>query len=87
MADLKRSMSDAAVDLGGELPDHIEPILRYLAVATEPLPDLLEVFVKAVSSMRETLERADRDNPYCELVAATVAFAADLRPLSIGDKR
>lgn len=87
MADLNGELARAGVELHGELPDHIEPILRYLAVTPAPFADLLEVFPSAVATMHETLERADPDNPYCELVAASVALAADLRPLSIGDRR
>lgn len=87
MADLKRELVRHGVDLGGELPDHIEPVLRYLAVATEPFADLVEVLPGAVASMRETLHQADPGNPYCELLAATEAVVGDLRPLTIGGRR
>lgn len=83
MADLKRSMEDAGVDLGGELPDHIEPILRYLAATGHPLDDLVEVLPRTVITMAHTLESAAPDNPYCHLMAATVVVAAN-RPVSIG---
>ena len=85
MADLKGAMADAGIDLardcGGELPDHVEPVLRYLAVADEPLADLVEVFEDAVGSMRETLRKAAPDNPYCHLLAATASFAGDVPPV------
>jgi nitrate reductase delta subunit len=78
MADLKGAMAVAGVDLGGELPDHIEPVLRYLAAAPEPLADLVDVLPSAVGSMRDTLRKAARDNPYCYLLAATNSFAGDV---------
>jgi nitrate reductase delta subunit len=87
MADLKRELAGNEVPLDGELPDHIEPILRYLAVEPHPMSDLVEVLSSSVQSMHKTLKQADPKNPYCELVAATAAFTADLRPLSIGERR
>ncbi len=86
MADLNAAMSEEGVDLHGELPDHIEPLLRYLSTTDRPLDDLVEVLPGAVSSMSDTLKKAAPGNPYCHLLAATVAFAADLRPLSIGGR-
>lgn len=86
MADLKGAMTRAGVDLGGELPDHIEPILRYLATDPEPLADLVEALPGAVSTMEKTLETAAPDSPYRHLLAATVALSADLRPVTIGVK-
>jgi nitrate reductase delta subunit len=87
MADLKGAMADAGIDLagdcGGELPDHIEPVLRYLAATDEPLADLLEVLPDAVSSMRATLRKASPDNPYCHLLAATDVFASDVPPVLV----
>lgn len=87
MADLNRAMHDAGVDLDGELPDHVAPVLRYLSVVDRPLPDLVEVLPGAVSTMAKTLAKADADNPYRHLLAATVGYAADLRPVAIGSRR
>lgn len=86
MAELKGSMAAAGVDLGGELPDHIEPVLRYLAATPEPLADLLDVLPGAADSMRDTLRKVAPDNPYRHLLAATAAFAGDFRPLPIGER-
>ena len=77
MADLNRSMHDAGIELDGELPDHIAPVLRYLAVADEPLPDLVEVLSGAVATMAQTLHKADAKNPYRHLLAATADYASD----------
>ncbi len=87
MADLNAAMKEAGIPLKGELPDHIEPLLRYLALVDEPLDDLIEVFPKAVRTMQDTLSKASPDNPYRALLDATVALAADLRPLAIRTSR
>ena len=73
MADLKADMERIGVDLAGELPDHIEPVLRYLAAADEPLADLTAAIGGAVASMQETLQREAADNPYNHLLGATAA--------------
>jgi len=87
MADLKGAMTEAGVDLGGELPDHIQPILQYVSAVPDPLADLIEVLPGAFASMCATLRKASPDNPYCHLLAATDAFAGDLPSLSIGERR
>ncbi len=86
MADLKRHMEDHGVHLGGELPDHIEPVLRYLAAVPQPLDDLVEVLTGAVDEMRSTLKQADKRNPYRHLLDATLAVVEDLKPLAIGTR-
>ncbi len=86
MADLVGAMGDCGVDLGGELPDHIEPILRYLAAADEPFTDLVEVLPGALAEMHTNLKTAAPDNPYCHLLAATVACAGN-RPVTIRGRR
>ncbi|MCP5025903.1 MAG: nitrate reductase [Actinomycetia bacterium] len=87
MADLKRDMELSGVDLGGELPDHIEPVLRYVALAAEPLSDLLDVLSGAVETMQSTLETAEKKNPYRHLLAATLAVVQDLKTVVIGGVR
>lgn len=84
MADLKVAMEAAGVDLAGELPDHIEPVLRYLAATEAPLDDLMAVLPSALRTMGEVLHKADPDNPYRHLLAATTDVVVDLRPLTIG---
>ncbi len=84
MADLNGEMRDAGVPLDGELPDHIAPVLRYLARHEDPFADLVEVLPRAVKSMLETLGDASPGNPYIQLLEATMAYCADLRPLTIG---
>ena len=87
MADLKRAMAGAGVDLRGELPDHIEPVLRYLGATADPVADLVDVLPGAVADMERTLSAAAPDNPYRHVLAAAVALSADLRPVSIGRRR
>ena len=86
MADLNSAMKTAGVDLDGELPDHVAPLLRYIACVEEPLADLVEVLPGAVATMQDTLKDAAPDNAYRNLLDATAAFTADLRPLTIGGK-
>ncbi len=70
MAELKVAQETFGVDPSGELPDHLEPVLRLLAAA-DPLPDkLLEVLPGALDKMRSELREAERDNPYRHLLAA-----------------
>jgi nitrate reductase delta subunit len=84
MAELAAAQAAAGVDPAGELPDHVEPVLRYLAVVDHPLDELTEILPKALRSMEESLGRAEPDNPYRSLLDACIALAADLRPLTIG---
>ena len=86
MADLVGAMRGAEIELGGELPDHVEPILRYLAATDSPLPDLIEVLPGALATMAQTLRSAAPANPYCHLLAATIACAAN-RQVTIGGRR
>jgi len=70
MAALNHEMKPLGVDKAGELPDHLIPVLRYLAVAERPLPDLLEALPKALAKMRKDLKKAEAKNPYLYLLAA-----------------
>lgn len=87
MADMKPELRRTNIELEGELPDHLEPILRYLAVTSAPLPDLVDILPTALASMSKTLKVASPKSPYRHLLAAAMAFTADLRPLTIGMKR
>jgi nitrate reductase molybdenum cofactor assembly chaperone NarJ/NarW len=78
MADLQRAEWEAEVDQAGELPDHLLPVLRYLAITEAPLPDVVEVLPRAVDEMRKDLRRAEPDNPYLHLLDAAAA-AVDAR--------
>lgn len=87
MADLKVDMEANGVELFGELPDHIEPILRYLAAVDEPLSDLDDILATSVAEMTRTLTAADPDNPYRHALEATMAVVEDPTPIAIGGRR
>jgi nitrate reductase delta subunit len=70
MAQLNRAMSETDIDLEGELPDHLIPILRYLDTTPQPLPALVEILGPAVQAMRKTLHKSEPENPYNQLFDA-----------------
>lgn len=75
MAKLNREMAQYDIDPEGELPDHLVPVLRYLAVNPTPLPELLEHFVPAVQRMAAVLREKDKHNPYLHLFEAALETA------------
>lgn len=80
MADIQGAMRSVGVDPHGELPDHIEPILRYLAATDQPLDSLKPVLVPAITKMEKTLKKADSKNPYVHvLVAARIVAEEGMR--------
>lgn len=80
MAELQGAMRDLGIDLEGELPDHLEPILRYLAAADDPIEKLKPVLVPSVIKMEKTLKKADSKNPYLHvLTAARMATEESMR--------
>lgn len=78
MADLQRAQIEVGVDQRGELPDHLVPVLGYLAAVEEPLEELADVLPQALAAMRRELKRSDADNPYRHVLEAAAA-AADAR--------
>jgi nitrate reductase delta subunit len=71
MVNLNQAMRGAGVDLDGELPDHLVPVLRYLDSVACPLAELDAVLEPALASMHQTMARARPDNLYLGLLAAT----------------
>ena len=86
MAEMKATLEHQGVPLNGELPDHLDPVLRYLAVADPPLPSLAEVFPAAVASMTKKLKEADAKSPYLHLLKA-IAAVADTIKTPVGGAR
>jgi nitrate reductase delta subunit len=78
MAGLKVAEDEAGIDRHGELPDHLEPVLRYLATTDKPFPALVEVFVRALSQMKKSLQEAEADNPYLHVLDAAAEVAEGL---------
>jgi nitrate reductase delta subunit len=73
LARLKRAFAAAGVNPAGELPDHLAPILSYLACAPGPLPELVEVLDPALKRMLAALRKAEPANPYVDLLEAVQA--------------
>jgi nitrate reductase assembly molybdenum cofactor insertion protein NarJ len=63
-------MKKHQIDLDGELPDHLRPILQYISISSSPLPELIEVLEKAIKAMRDSLKKTEKDNPYLLLFDA-----------------
>jgi nitrate reductase delta subunit len=80
---MNRALRDAGVDAGGELPDHIALILRYLAVTPAPFAALVEALIPALDRMVSTLQKAEPDNPYVDLLLAVQTFCAGLQEKEI----
>ncbi len=80
MAEIQGAMWDLGIDPEGELPDHLEPILRYLAATDDPIEKLKPVLVPSVIKMEKTLKKADSRNPYLHvLTAARIATEESMR--------
>jgi nitrate reductase delta subunit len=73
MAQLSRAMAELDIDPGGELPDHLAPVLRYLAATDAPLPELTEHLQTAVGKMIAILREKERGNPYGHVYEAVLA--------------
>ncbi len=71
---MNRAIRETGTSTMGELPDHIVPVLLYLAATPAPLPELLEVLTPAVERMVSTLQKAEPNNPYVDLFRAVQAL-------------
>jgi nitrate reductase delta subunit len=71
LASMNRAEAEAEIDPDGELPDHLDPVLRYIGRVADPLPELLEVLAPSVDKMLMALKKAEPGNPYVHLLAAT----------------
>jgi nitrate reductase delta subunit len=78
MAEMKVAQDEEGIDRKGELPDHLDPISRYLSVADEPLPRLVELLPEAITQMKKTLKAAEKGNPYRHVLGALDEAAAKL---------
>ena len=70
LSKMAREMATTGVDLEGELPDHLIPVLRYLAMTSLPIPELVEVIDPALRRMLAVLRKAEPENPYIDLLEA-----------------
>ncbi len=78
MAEMKRVQDHLGIDRDGELPDHLDPVARYLAAANNPHAQLLELFPAAIARMSKTLKEAEKDNPYRHVLRAFEEAAGKL---------
>lgn len=78
MAELSGEYHTLGVDLQGELPDHLLPVLGYLEYTRAPLPELLSLLEPAVQSMKRTLHRMEPHNPYMQVLLALEAHLPQL---------
>lgn len=72
MAKLGDAMQSCGIDLDGELPDHLVPILRYLDQTSNPIPELSSVLELALRSIHTRLQKADPDNIYLGLIETAI---------------
>jgi nitrate reductase delta subunit len=77
MADLKGAMRAVDVDPGSELPDHLDPILRYLAATDEPVDSLEPILVPAITKMEKSLKKSNSKNPYIHVLTAARIVAEE----------
>jgi len=77
MADLKGAMRTVDVDPGSELPDHLDPILRYLAATDEPINSLEPILVPAITKMQKSLKKSNSKNPYLHVLTAARIVAEE----------
>lgn len=80
LSHLNREFFEADVELFGELPDHLAPILLYLEISANPLPELVEVLPQALDKMITILKKENEDNPYLHLFKATLSVV-DKKPV------
>ncbi len=78
MALLTRALAAEDIDVEGELPDHLIPVLRYLDVAAEPVPEVVERLAPALERMRGDLTKVDPDNAYLRVIDAARATVRNI---------
>jgi nitrate reductase delta subunit len=86
MATLNHALREEGIDLDGELPDHLVPVLRYLDRTATPIAELNEVLRPALGSIHGALTEADPDNPYVGLLVAAMEALPLHREESYGCK-
>lgn len=72
MAELNAEYAKLEIDTSNEIPDHLIPVLRYLAVTEEPLPELLQLLEPALHQIIHTLKTLESKNLYLLLLEATL---------------
>ena len=70
MSRLNKALQENEINREGELPDHLVPVLRYLARVPEPIDDLAQILEPALEKMIRKLRKDDPANPYLYLLQA-----------------
>lgn len=78
MAKLNQTFQANEIDMDGELPDHLIPILRYLDLTSQPLPEIVDVLEPAVQRMLSGLRQAEASNPYTHLLEAILRAVSNI---------
>ncbi len=78
MSRLNSALNEEGIERGGELPDHLVLVLRYLSETSQPMPGLVKIFPRAVGKMHKELKSADPENPYLHLLTAIRRLADSL---------
>ncbi|MHB1343550.1 MAG: nitrate reductase molybdenum cofactor assembly chaperone [Thermoleophilia bacterium] len=72
LVEMARRLSERGVDLEGELPDHLVPVLRYLATspdaAVDQTPLLDQALAPALAAIIRSLRSSAEDNPYVHVL-------------------
>ncbi len=76
MSNLNRHLQQTGIDTGGELPDHILSVLRFLAATSVPPKALIEALGPALDKIQAALRKEDPKNPYLHLLEATKRLEA-----------
>lgn len=79
MSVMNRELAAHAISTEGELPDHLMLVLRYLAIATQPVQEVVEALPRSVQAMQRSLKRAEPDNPYGSLLEAVMVACTNLK--------
>lgn len=78
MADLNRAMRESEISLHGELPDHLDPILRFLDRGVDGSEEVIRVLPDALDTMLAELRKSSKRNPYRHPLEAARIIAHEL---------
>ncbi len=79
LSKMNGALMRSGIDADGELPDHLIPVFRYLALVQDPLPDLVEILEPALQRMSAALRGVDAKNPYLNLFEAAQSLVKQLK--------
>lgn len=78
MAQLSQVLRENGIDMGGELPDHLVPVLKYLDRVEQPTPALESILAQAIQAMVQNFrDKSEGGNPYLHLLKAILDLRGD----------